>query len=121
MIATAKKIKRRLRRLVARPAPPPPPAGWEAYPNWPQLLGPDWKKWQQAIKRAKGGPRVLIPTSVGGFIPGATFESLVAVALTLRGAEVHILLCDQHLPACLYLVMENMPDPAAFARDGIEP
>src|SRR5438105_13169076 len=115
------KVRRRVRRLVAQPAPSPAPLGAEWYPDWPKLLEKDWRQWKAAIKRAKGGPPVLIPTSVGGLIPGATFESLLAAALTLRGAEVHILLCDQHLPACLYVLMENTPDPAAYAQSGIAP
>src|SRR5258708_39798249 len=97
------------------------PTGWEAYPDWPRLLKSDWGKWNRAIKRAKGGPRVLIPTSLGGYLPGATFESLLAVALTLRGAEVHILLCDQYLPACQQVLMESTPDPLTFARSGVSP
>jgi hypothetical protein len=121
MTSIVRKVGRRVKRLVTPPAPPPAPAGAEYYPDWPKLLGQDWRQWQSAIKRARGGPRILIPTSVGGHIPGAVFESLLAVALTLRGAEVHILLCDQHLPACLYLILDNTPDPAAFARNGIEP
>ena len=121
MTSIVRKVGRRVRRLVSQPPTPPPPSGAEYYPDWPKLLGQDWRQWQSAIKRARGGPRILIPTSVGGHIPGAIFESLLAVALTLRGAEVHILLCDQHLPACLYLILDNTPDPAAFARNGIEP
>jgi len=121
MTSLVRKVGRRVKRLVAPPPPPLPPSGAEYYPDWPKLLAQDWGKWQAAVKQARGGPRVLIPTSVGGHIPGATFESLLAVALTLRGAEVHILLCDQQLPAFLYLVRDNTPDPAAFARDGIDP
>ena len=83
----------------------------------PKLLEKDWGKWQQAVKRAKGGPRVLIPTSVGAYSQGAAFESLLAVGLTLRGAEVHFLLCDQHLPACMHLLLESTADPAQFARN----
>jgi len=112
-----RKIKRRLGLI-----PPPPiiaPYGSEAYPDWPAMLKTDWPRWQKAIRQARGGPRVLIPTSIGGYLPGATFESLLAVALTLRGAEVHILLCDQHLPACQNVLMESTTDPAAFAQAGV--
>ncbi len=39
-------------------------------------------------------------TSMGGYTDASYLESAVAVALTLRGAEVDILLCDEALPAC---------------------
>ena len=41
----------------------------------------------------------VIGTSVGGYLPGVHLESMLAVALTLRGAQVHLLLCDEFLPA----------------------
>jgi hypothetical protein len=37
---------------------------------------------------------------MGGYPHGALLESTLAVALTLRGARVDILLCDRFLPAC---------------------
>jgi hypothetical protein len=80
------------------------------YPNWQQILGNDWEEWQQVLQKAQGGPQVLLATSTGGHLPVATLESLLAVALTLRGAEVHILLCDEALPACQECVISNYPD-----------
>jgi hypothetical protein len=70
---------------------------------------PDWQSvfkkkvpynglnWQKASE----GTLVLIPTSVGGFTPGVVIESLIGVALKIRGANVHFLLCDGVMPACL--------------------
>lgn len=49
----------------------------------------------------RGGPRVLVATSVGGHLAGTTLESALAAALVLRGAQVETLLCDSALPACL--------------------
>jgi hypothetical protein len=44
-------------------------------------------------------------------------ESLLGVALTLRGADVHFLLCDSFLPACVIAEIGLMA-PAEFAHDG---
>ncbi|MCA8962057.1 MAG: capsule biosynthesis protein [Planctomycetes bacterium] len=41
--------------------------------------------------------------NVPGFYNSTTVESLLAAALTLRGADVHVLQCDRELPACLRL------------------
>ena len=49
---------------------------------------------------APDAKRVLVATSDGGYLEGVTFESMLACALTLRGAEVHVLLCDRALTAC---------------------
>ena len=64
------------------------------------------------------GPRVLIGTSAGGFLPGAIVESMLAVALTLRGAQVHILLCDELLPACIQAMLNFLPSQSEFAANG---
>ncbi|MDW8267741.1 MAG: capsular biosynthesis protein [Anaerolineae bacterium] len=45
-------------------------------------------------------------------------ESLLAVALTLRGAEVHFWLCDEVLPACMESTIHQFPDLAEFVAHG---
>lgn len=95
------------------------PKSSNRYPDWPQLLAKDWSRWEEAIKTATGGPRILIATDVGGHLPVVTLDSLLAVALTLRGAEVHLLLCDQALPACEQLTYHKVSDPASFAAHGV--
>jgi hypothetical protein len=72
-----------------------------ARPDWEKILAGDKKRWQPALEAAKRGPKILIATSDGAHLPANTLESLLAAALTLRGAEVHLLLCDSLLPACL--------------------
>lgn len=69
--------------------------------DWNELLATDQETWVRARKAAVGGPKVLIATSVGGHGGVTPVESLLGVALTLRGAEVHYLLCDSLLPACM--------------------
>lgn len=89
-----------------------------AYPDWKRLLGKDIRAWEQALRAARDGPRVLLATHVGGYTAGANLESLLAVALTLRGARVETLLCDAALPACLLAHNGFYPDPGRFARLG---
>lgn len=119
-----KKINHRARRLFqfgqkspVRAKPTPPPTFSTA---WVQQLEADWSTWQNAVEAARSDPHVLIATSAGGFGPGTTVESMLAVALTLRGARVHILLCDEALPACIQAMHMVLPDEA-FVRDGIAP
>ena len=69
-------------------------------PDWGHLLSSRRDEWSRARREALGGPRILIPTMVGGLAHAGVMESLLAVALTLRGAEVEFLLCDGVLGAC---------------------
>ncbi|HXG70628.1 MAG TPA: hypothetical protein VNJ04_08470 [Gemmatimonadaceae bacterium] len=87
-------------------------------PDWRPLLRASGDAWRQAIANAVGGPRVLIATAVGGHPPSTTVESLLAVALTLRGAHVQMLLCDERLPACLRSHVTAVSSDVQFAIDG---
>ncbi len=55
--------------------------------------------WAEIRRRAEGGQRVLLATSMGGFNHGAMTDKALAIALTLRGAKVDIFLCDG-VPGC---------------------
>ncbi|MFH1836456.1 MAG: capsule biosynthesis protein [Methanobacteriota archaeon] len=68
-------------------------------PKWYDILSKEIDEWQDALNSGKKY-KVLIATSIGAHLSGAIVESMLAVALTLRNAEVHILLCDEALPAC---------------------
>ena len=57
-------------------------------------------------------------TSVGAHMAANTLDSTLAVALTLRGAEVHGLMCDGALPACLACEMTWWPDQEHFIAHG---
>ena len=87
-------------------------------PAWQPILVDAGREWRDAITRARSGPRVLIPTMVGGHVASTTVESLLAVALTLRGAHVQLLLCDETLPACNRAHVTAVPSDADFVRDG---
>jgi len=89
-----------------------------AYPRWAAIPGVDGRQWREAREAARGGPRVLLATNVGGYSGGATLESLIGAALTLRGAEVEVLLCDHALPACLQCEVGIYPRLQYFERHG---
>jgi hypothetical protein len=106
---------------VKAPGAPPPssPAPSAAparaidprFPDWPAILDTNRPLWEAARQRAATGPAVLVATLVGGYQPGSIFESVLSVALTLRGAKVHTLLCDKILPGCLRAEFTDVPDP----------
>jgi hypothetical protein len=100
----------RLRRVLMGDPP--------LYPDWTSVLERDSHRWRSAIEGSRGGPRVLIATNCGGHIPSAHVETALAVALTLRGADVELLLCDGFLPACQMCEIGLFPDAASFADDG---
>ena len=103
-------------RVWRRLRPPPPPES--PYPNWKKLLQSEAGLWARTVSSSDNGPRILIGTSAGGFVPGAIVESMLAVALTLRGAKVHILLCDELLPACIQAMLHFLPSQSEFAAHG---
>lgn len=87
-------------------------------PDWRPILRASRDAWREARRAARTGPGVLIATTVGGHPPSTTIESLLAVALTLRGARVHVTLCDERLPACLRSHITAVESDAAFAAEG---
>ena len=68
--------------------------------SWKMLIKKDRLLWENIQKENNRRYRVLVAPSMGGFQQGVLLESTLAVALTLRGANVDILLCDNALPAC---------------------
>ena len=94
-------------------------ADWKSTsPNWDDILKPNVALWNSAKAASANGPKILIATSMGGYSGLNTLESMLAVALTLRGAQVHVLLCDEHLPACFINTIREFPETAEFAKRG---
>lgn len=100
--------RERLRRLTRRPG---------VYPDWPTLLSAENTAWQTAIAAPKVR-RILIATHVGLHFTANTVDSLLAVALTFRGAQVDILQCDAALSACMIAEHTLAPSVPRFARVG---
>jgi len=89
-----------------------------AYPDWRSLILAEAQLWQTARAGARGGPRVLMATSIGSYAHAATLESVLSAALTFRGAEVHVLLCDGAMTACAECDASLYPDLTRFAQHG---
>jgi hypothetical protein len=91
-----------------------------AYPDWTGLLSApgEAELWRAAKASAQGGPRVLIATAIGSYAHAVTLESALAMALTFRHAEVHVLLCDGTLTACAECEASLYPNLASFAQNG---
>jgi hypothetical protein len=79
-------------------------------PRWQDLLGTDFQTLHGRIAALPAdAPRVLLAPSVG-HPTMTTLDSLLAVALTLRGARVDVLLCDEALPACQSCLLGKLQD-----------
>lgn len=83
----------------------PPDSG---YMEWKDVLASEPGKWTDG-RRAASGPHVLLGTTIGRFKWEINFDSALAVALTLRGAQVHLLVCDHQLPACSPWLRHDVP------------
>lgn len=94
------------RRMLAR---------GRAYPAWGTILA-DQGATLQSVKPKS--TRVLVATSIGSHLPAMQMETTLAVALGLRGAEVHALLCDGVLPGCQMCEPRFFPNTARFAKFG---
>ena len=88
------------------------------YPDWRALLGSDFGSWKRSIPVGGPKPRILLATSVGGHVGAATLDSLLALALTLREANVDVLLCDEVLPACEQCMVVRFSSSADFVKNG---
>lgn len=92
--------------------------GYSWIPDWKTILGSDWEKWQEIVNSPRRGDKVLIATSMGGNSVLTPLESMFAVALTLRGADVHFLLCDKALPACQNCYASDLAMQRDFVSNG---
>jgi hypothetical protein len=85
---------------------------------WKRRIREEAGVWEEARARSHGGPKILLATGPGGYDAGATLESLLGVALTLRGADVRTLLCDEALPACFQGRSVLYPSVSRYAEKG---
>ncbi len=106
--ARLKKHLGKLLSLVPRPKSNPM-ISFKPGQEWQTSLAQS-ELWKNSLHSAMNGPKVIIPTSVGGHSAAITMESLLGVALTLRGANVAFLLCDGVLPACLQVHIGKIKD-----------
>jgi len=77
---------------------------------WDELLGDEYPEFRRRLAALPtDAPRVLLVPSTG-HPTFTTLDSLLAVALTLRGARVDVLLCDEALPACHNCLLGKLQD-----------
>ncbi len=100
--------RERLRRLTRRPG---------VYPDWNTLLQSEAAAWRGALA-APRTRRVLVATQIGLHFTANAIDSLLAVALTFRGAQVDVLMCDGALSACMIAEYTLAPSVERFARVG---
>lgn len=119
-----KRILRKVRSLTHRTQPPSRPSlDRNAYlerelHRWTRLLEAQPAVWSRALAKAEHGPKVLLATSTGGHVPMTLVETMLGIALTLRGAKVHFFLCDKLLPGCLQSMFAFTPDIEGFIKNG---
>jgi hypothetical protein len=106
-------------------APPPKFFGAAApftpepgFADWAALLARDADRWR-SIREDANGPVVLIATNTGMHGAVVTLDSLIGVALTLRGARVRYVLCDGILQACLMATHSQAMPPKLIAERGL--
>lgn len=85
--------------------------------DWSDVIARAGERWREARAGAEG-PRILIATDVGLHFGASRLDSLLAVALTLRGARVDALLCDAALPACMIGDVSWYADVGRYAKQG---
>jgi hypothetical protein len=117
-----------LQRLFRRQQAFSPPGSNVPSPSATEIVQPEWMcDWRSLIasnqhlwNEAKRKPklRLLLGTVAGGHPVALAVESLLAAALTLRGADVHALLCDGALPACLQCSRVQYSDMREFLLHG---
>lgn len=88
-------------------------------PNWSRYLQDDIDR--PITSESTNYPKVLVATSMGGHIAGTTLESVLAVALSIRNVDVHVLLCDSVLPGCQEADISWFPTPSRFIDKGPNP
>lgn len=86
--------------------------------DWGQILAKNPSLWISARARASSGPNVLLACGWAGNSGNSLIDSLLAVALTLRGANVHLLLCDEALPACTLAGIRHYGDNERYVKKG---
>jgi hypothetical protein len=87
-------------------------------PNWDEILSRDPERWAAARLAVAGGPKVLIGCAWAGNSGNSLIDGLLAVALTLRGTNVHLLLCDETLPACALPGIRHYGENERFVTKG---
>jgi hypothetical protein len=85
---------------------------------WKYLIERDRENWKKTVAQNRNNQKILIATSTGGHDALVSIESILGVALSLRGANIHYLLCDKLLPACLQSTLQAVGENKEFVKSG---
>lgn len=88
------------------------------YPRWKPIIKKSRNTWAKELKVANNGKNILLATSTGSHLAVNILDSALAAALTLRGENVHVLLCNKDMPACMACEANWYPDQAKFIVSG---
>jgi hypothetical protein len=116
MLGRLKGIAKHLRSKVSPKSAEGLQVSWEK--SLEHVLRANASQWEAAKRRAQDGPNILLASSVGGHAPVVALDSVLALALTMRGARVHFLLCDKFLRACEQCLVKDFPDQSEFVVSG---
>jgi hypothetical protein len=115
-----KRAKRKIQSMVAEPEAPtqqPSKPQSNVIPDWAAVINSDSALWNRL--RMSNCKKVLVANAIGGNPVIVAMESLIAMGLAARGADVHVLLCDKSLPACLRSgLVDFESDPQEFVKCG---
>jgi hypothetical protein len=92
----------------------------EIFFDWNAILSSESDDWLRAKTKSKNGLRILIVSTAGAHRALAPIENALSVALTLRGADVHFLMCDEFLPTCWKALRTQFIDIADFCDSGLK-
>ncbi len=85
--------------------------------SWYDIMKNETELWNRSKQIGNKGQSVLVATGTGCFDHAVHLESSLAVALTLRGARVEILLCDEFLPCCMMTKTWNVLPDALLGQE----
>jgi hypothetical protein len=108
-------------QLLPPPAFPGAAAPWppeKGFPNWSTLIANAQAVWDKAATGA-AGPKVLIASNTGMHGAVSNLDSVLAAALTLRGAQVSRAFCDGILQGCLIPTFGDATPPEMIAERGL--
>jgi hypothetical protein len=112
-VPSPKRLAKKIKKFVF-----PGQAKQDLAVTWRGILAARAAEWERIKNSSRTGPRIIIASGPTGHGAVAPIESALAVALTLRGANVHFLLCDGFLPACWPVENSKFSDVSEFVDSG---
>lgn len=73
--------------------------------------------WRPIRNAPKAGPKILVATSMGCYQHAVITEGVLSVALSMRGAQVELLLCGRALPCCQMTKLLNVEPAELLGND----